>query len=141
LARGDLRANALLALPRALFALHPTARRLACEIRLARELAVDARVAGIAPEAYPRMLLDAAHHARFGAPPCAVAMHRSDLRQRLAALSDSAPRPPASVTATLALAGALTVLAFAAPRPCADCAARTREPPAAAPAKASCSAR
>jgi beta-lactamase regulating signal transducer with metallopeptidase domain len=115
--RGDLVTSAFVGLVRLLFTLHPTARRLVDEICLTREIAVDARVAALDPDAYPKVLLDVAQ----GASLCdrrfaAVSMYRSDLARRIAALGDESPARPVSAGPVVALAAAIAASAMLAPR-------------------------
>jgi beta-lactamase regulating signal transducer with metallopeptidase domain len=131
-ARRDVLTSALMAVPRALFAFHPTARLLFTEIHLARELAVDAAVASLDADAYPKVLIDVACHARFGTRLYgAVGMHRTHLAQRLEALADSQPRRRVTGAPAMALAAMIIGSAFIAPRPgsAADCPLTKGPPP------------
>jgi beta-lactamase regulating signal transducer with metallopeptidase domain len=117
IARGDLRAGALVDLARLLLTPHPSARRLALDACLAREQAVDACVAAEAPVAYARVLVDVAHHARFGERMRrAVCMHDSDLARRIDAMGDERPRQRASLAPLIATTLAIAGSTFAAPR-------------------------
>jgi hypothetical protein len=116
--RADLVYDAALTLSRVVFTLHPIACRLFDELHLTRELAVDARAGARETVAYSRVLIEAASHARFGCPTQhdAVAMYRSDLGQRLAALSDVAPRQRVGFAAPLVATLLMAASAFEAPR-------------------------
>jgi hypothetical protein len=117
IARGDLRAGALVDLARLLLSPHPSARRLALDACLAREQAVDACVAAEAPIAYARVLVDVAHHARFGERMRrAVCMHDSDLARRIDAMGDERPRQRASLAPLIATTLAIAGSTLAAPR-------------------------
>jgi beta-lactamase regulating signal transducer with metallopeptidase domain len=117
IARGDLRSSALVDLACILLGPHPTARRLARDACLAREQAVDARVAAQAPVAYARVLVDVAHHARFGEPVArAVCMHGSDLARRIGAMGDERPRQRASLAPLIVTTLAIVGSTVAAPR-------------------------
>jgi beta-lactamase regulating signal transducer with metallopeptidase domain len=118
-ARGDLITSAAIALSRLPFPLHPTAHALAREASLARERAVDASVAALAPSAYARVLLDVAGQARHGAAPRAeVGMGQSDLARRVLAIVD--PRPLRQVPCAPVLVAAFAVAGtmILAPRVC-----------------------
>jgi hypothetical protein len=104
-------------LARLLLSPHPAARRLALDACLAREQAVDACVAAEAPVAYARVLVDVAHHARFGEPMRrAVCMHHSDLARRIDAMGDERPRQHASLAPLIATTLAIAGSTLAAPR-------------------------
>ncbi len=117
IARGDLRSGAVIDLARILLAPHPVARRLAVDAGLAREQAVDACVSAEAPVAYARVLVDVAHHARFGERMSrAVCMHGSDLARRIDAIGDGRPRRRASLSPLIATTVVIAGSALAAPR-------------------------
>jgi hypothetical protein len=115
--RKDLQAGALVELARIVLGPHPVARRLALDACLAREQAVDASVAAEAPIAYARVLVDVAHHARFGERMGrAVCMHGSDLARRIDAMGDERPRRRASLSPLIATTIAIAGSTLAAPR-------------------------
>jgi Zn-dependent protease with chaperone function len=130
IARGDLRTGALVEMARVLLAPHPIARRLAHDACLAREQAVDASVAAEAPLAYARVLVDVAHHARFGERMGrAVCMHGSDLERRIDAMGDDRPRRRASLSPLIATTIVIAGSTLAAPRIESSCpAARSHAP-------------
>jgi Zn-dependent protease with chaperone function len=115
--RGDVLGSLLVDGACVLLAGHPTARRLAADACLAREQAVDAYVAAGAPAAYARVLVDVAHHARFGERVArAVCMHGSDLARRIDAMADARPRRRASLAPVVGAALLVAGSALAAPR-------------------------
>jgi beta-lactamase regulating signal transducer with metallopeptidase domain len=133
IARGDLWAGVIVDLARTLLGPHPTARRLALDACLAREQAVDARVAAEAPAAYARVLVDVAHHARFGEPMArAVCMEGSHLARRIGAMGDERPRRRPSLVPLIAMTLAIAVAALAAPRIEAACPSVRIHPPCSA---------
>jgi beta-lactamase regulating signal transducer with metallopeptidase domain len=89
LARGDHWSSAGVALMRSLLPLHPTARRVHADCALAREEAVDALVAPMAPRAYAHLLLDAAAF-RDDLEPM-VAMSGTQLAHRIERLTHGSP--------------------------------------------------
>ncbi len=116
LARGDVRASTLAALPRAAFALHPTARWLWRELTVAREEAVDAAVAGPTPAPYAHLLVDLAQAASTRRGLSLVSMGDTALHRRIAMLGQSTLRPVARRLPLFATAAACAALALLAPR-------------------------
>jgi beta-lactamase regulating signal transducer with metallopeptidase domain len=114
--RGDARTSAILTLLRTALAYHPVAERLVREATLAREIAVDARVAPEGPREYATLLVEIAAHAHFGEKPAPVAIDDTALARRIAVITETvSPEPVSSVrlwVAALAAGG----IAVAAPR-------------------------
>lgn len=121
LRRGDLAIAAVVAACAALFAGHPTARRLVREIRLAREAAVDAAVALPDMHAYARLLVEVASLTECGERLAHVSMDDTALARRIAMLTQRQSNEPkvrfrAVILATTTIAG----LGLAAPAVLAD---------------------
>ena len=100
------------------FTFHPSARRLAEEIGLAREMAVDARVGAVAPRAYAHLLVDVVELHRFGPREAGeVALDSSSLERRIEMLAGTRTHRAARFWPTVVLALALGGVAVAAPTP------------------------
>jgi Zn-dependent protease with chaperone function len=110
LKRRDPLTHALTRLFAVVFAYHPTVPGLLRELVIAREAAVDAKIAIADRHAYATLLLQIASRARFGQDPAHVSMDDTALTRRIAMLTHSTPagaKPPATrlfVTAS-AIAG------------------------------------
>jgi beta-lactamase regulating signal transducer with metallopeptidase domain len=105
-ARRDVPVDVGVTLLLALFATHPIARSLAREIRFAREAAVDAAVAPIAPRAYASLLVSMAervHQAR----ELEVGMDDTELSVRVRRILDGGVHRRSARLAPVALAFAL----------------------------------
>jgi beta-lactamase regulating signal transducer with metallopeptidase domain len=86
------------------FALHPSARRLAAEVGLAREMAVDARIGAVAPRAYAHLLVDVAELHRFGIREAGeVSLEPVSLKKRIDMLTNPQPQRAARLLPTVAL--------------------------------------
>jgi hypothetical protein len=108
--RGDPRMSLLIEACAVLFASYPAARRLVTEIRLARELAVDAEVARADAHAYATLLVEVAALARSGTKLAHVSMDDTALTRRIAMLTQKSSNqtklgPRAVITAAVLVAG------------------------------------
>ncbi|HKP60202.1 MAG TPA: M56 family metallopeptidase, partial [Polyangiales bacterium] len=112
--RGDTRFAALVASMQILLGGHPTARKVAREALLAREIAVDARVAQSGARAYASLLVDIAAHAHFGEKPASTAIDDSALARRIALITEPAPTRPLSLWPLSAAAAAIALATLAA---------------------------
>lgn len=92
LRRGDVTRNALVTFLKGLLGGHPSASCLARDAALAREIAVDARVARRDQRAYASLLVEIAAHAHFGEKPAPVAIDDTALARRIALITE--PREP-----------------------------------------------
>jgi Zn-dependent protease with chaperone function len=125
-ARGDLADALIVSVARRFFVGHPTAKRFVSEIALAREAAVDARVAGGTPLPYAQFLLELADRVRFGGPelPARLSMADTALTRRIDMLLS--PQPPSDPSipwprrAWLPLTGLALGAALLAPVSCAS---------------------
>ncbi|MGI5861221.1 MAG: M56 family metallopeptidase [Myxococcales bacterium] len=100
------------------FTFHPSARRLAEEIGLAREMAVDVRVGAVAPRAYAHLLVDVVELHRFGPREAGeVALDSRSLERRIEMLANAHSHRAARFWPTLLLALVLGGAAVAAPVP------------------------
>jgi hypothetical protein len=113
-ARGDVARDVAVTLLLALFSIHPLARSLAREIRLAREAAVDAHVAPSAPRAYANLLVMMAERVRH-AGELGVGMDDTELGARIRRILDGAQvKRRAARMAPLAIGFALLACSGAA---------------------------
>jgi hypothetical protein len=115
LARGDHRMSAAVALLKLPFAWHPSARWIERELAMAREEAVDERVARHDGEGYARLLVDVAEMRPRGTALSPVAMSSTALSYRVVALLERKVRPLARLGPALGHAGVLAVGALALP--------------------------
>jgi len=115
LERGDLWTSALVRALGVLVPFNPVAARISADIALAREAAVDARVATRDPHGYAKLLVDVAAHARFDQLPRPVSMDDTALHRRIAMLTTDEAKRPVSVAPLAMTATLFAIVALAAP--------------------------
>ena len=113
--RGDVLASAVTTALKTALAYHPVAERLAREAVLAREIAVDTRVAQEAPRAYATLLVEIAAHAHFGEKPAPIAIDDTALARRIAIITEKVSPKPMSSAKLWISATAVILLGLAAP--------------------------
>ena len=111
LRRGDLRMAALVTVLQVALGGHPSARMLAREAMLAREVAVDARVAQLDRRAYASLLVEIAAHAQLGERLPATAIDDTALARRIALIAEPGPAQPRSSAPVYAAAALIAALA------------------------------
>ncbi|MGK3966610.1 M56 family metallopeptidase [Sorangium sp. So ce1667] len=118
--RRDPLTNAISRACAAIFTLHPSMPGLLKEMTMAREAAVDAEVAPLAPHAYATLLVEMASRVRFGKKLAHVSMDDTALVRRIAMLTNETQTRKRSSTALFLGAAAIIAASLLAPRVFAD---------------------